>query len=299
MNLAAITYDHSRLSSTAALAAYARARTDIPYAFAIGQAVRAHETTSAVLGSILPRMAGIAAPLFEARYRSVTAGLKARNAGNILELAMGFSPRGLEHAGCGGVYVGTDLAEALPESARVLRTIASQNNISPDHLHFRAVNVLDACQLEEAVAQFGKEQFTVCAEGLLLHFSREEQACAAENLRSVLAGRGSFITPDIDSVESFDRTMHCFGYVLGSLCTGIMTRIAGHTGRQMSDSYFPTDAAAQQFFTDAGYLVQTVPWYDGAVEMRSLARLPHMLQSRVEAALKTKKTWIVTPKHHS
>src|SRR5699024_5315389 len=95
---------------------------------------------------------------------------------NVLEIASGLSPRGFEITEAGGLYVGTDLPDMAGEIFPVIREIAERNEFPRRQFHLQPVNILDSRQLKDAADYFAEQKFTICNEGLLMYFNREEKA---------------------------------------------------------------------------------------------------------------------------
>src|SRR5580700_2351544 len=106
-------YDFRRISVTALIPAFARGEyTDIPWAKEVLACMRAR-------GSTLPggprsdRAMYDYAPFLESRFKAVNWILEEQGATQILELAAGLSPRGMDFAQRNIVYVESDLAESI------------------------------------------------------------------------------------------------------------------------------------------------------------------------------------------
>lgn len=90
--------DHNRISPTAKITAYWRSLSGIPYSKEIAEAVGAKETARETIGDTIVMMGNISPAMFEARYKSINRGLAKCGITNVMELACGLSPRGLEIA---------------------------------------------------------------------------------------------------------------------------------------------------------------------------------------------------------
>jgi len=105
-------YDFRRVSVTALVPAFARGEhTQIPWAKEMLAILRDRGATLA--GSAWSDLSTYDAAHFaEARFRAVSRLLEEKGATQVLELAAGLSPRGMDFAQRGVVYVEADLAES-------------------------------------------------------------------------------------------------------------------------------------------------------------------------------------------
>src|SRR5512146_2183700 len=89
--------DYEKISLTAQLAAYMRQFSDIPFARDVAELLHSGEVFEALLQGhdLRPEDLLWYGPIFEVRYKSVTAALQRSGCRQILELASGLSLRGL------------------------------------------------------------------------------------------------------------------------------------------------------------------------------------------------------------
>ena len=290
--------DHHRISPTAKLVAYWRAQSDIPYSKEIADSVRAEETARQILGERIGILTTLAAPHLEARYKSINRGLRREGLNNVLELAMGVSPRSLEYATSGqrGIYVGTDLPELLNESSDVLRRVATRHNISTKNIHLQPANVLEKEQLENAIEHFEGNPFGVCNEGLLMYLSRDEQAIMAGHIKNYLNEfGGSWVTPDISSLEQMEQSLSRYPTEIRQIAESVILGISNQTGRNIKDSYFPTEKEAEQFYTELGFSIEKFPFYDGN-GLSTSELIPESLRPRILDSLLNRQAWILKPR---
>ncbi|RMD65667.1 hypothetical protein D6817_05635 [Candidatus Pacearchaeota archaeon] len=291
--------DHYRISPTAKFVAHARALSDIPYSPEIAEAVNAGEVTRRFLGDVdkMQFLVGVTAPYVEARYKAVNRGLMLKGFRNVLELAMGVSPRGLERASKSlGIYVGTDLPGLLEESSEILRGIALRHDICTDCLYFCPANALSEEQLRTASEHFKGERFGICHEGLLMYLTRDEQAKLAGNLRKLLVqSNGYWITPDVNSIEQMEKWLNVYPPEIRKTLESALAGISEKTGRNVKENNFSTNEEAEKFFTSLGFTVETFPFYDGS-ELSTSRLLPEDLKPRILGSLSSRAAWILKPK---
>ncbi|MEZ4240320.1 MAG: class I SAM-dependent methyltransferase [Myxococcota bacterium] len=195
--------DPTPISMTAKLAAYYRQFTDIPFAADIARGIGADAAFDA-----LAREHGLDrekltfyAPMFEARYKSLTALIRASGARQVLELASGYSLRGFDLTQHEGFrYVEADLAGVTATKRALLADLQRQHGLSPRPDHVVAVaDVRDLAQVRAAAAPLDRgAPVVVLCEGLIPYLSREETERLATNVRAVLSefADGCWMTPD-------------------------------------------------------------------------------------------------------
>lgn len=184
---------YEKIAFTALGVAYARTFSDIPFSDEIfGQLKKI--SGSDVEGSKTISTINIV-PMFEARYKLDNIYIKKNDTTQILEIASGFSPRGLEFASNANIqYVEVD----LPEIISVKKEIC-ENIIKLPNLHFEEGDALDAKSLEKALAHFDPNKFVaILNEGLMRYLSMDQKAQYAKNIKAILERFGGvWITCDI------------------------------------------------------------------------------------------------------
>ncbi len=253
-------YDFSRVSATALLPVFSRGEcTDIPLAKEMLVALRAQ------LGEPYSREEmSRYAPFFEARFKSVSRILEQQRAAQVLELAAGYSPRGMEwsrHGALrGALYVEADLP-AMIEQKRAL--ITAVLGAVPENLKLCRASVLDPEQLREACSWFRHEPVAVTTEGLLRYLTFPEKTRLAANVRNILdTYGGAWITPDI----------HLRQWIPERADDNFHQRLEAGLGRNVNPNYFDDLAHARRFFEECGFKVDDRPLLEGIRE--SVVSLP-------------------------
>jgi O-methyltransferase involved in polyketide biosynthesis len=142
------------------------------------------------------------AVMWEFRYKIVNQLLAKYDLHQYLEVAAGFSPRGLNLAADPrATCVEMDLPGVIQEKKRIVERLTARGVI-PDRFNFHPVegNVLRLADLFSAVDYFAQDQpIAVLNEGLLPYLTHAERATFAGNVHTVLEQFGGvWITPDID-----------------------------------------------------------------------------------------------------
>lgn len=181
--------DYENISPTAIVTSYPRIFTDIPYEKEIYNWLNENCKEEVTLNKML-------APELEARYKLTNKILNKLNISQVLELAAGYSSRGLIYSKNGYNYIEMDLENVSKNKANILKSI---NSSIPDNLHIISGNALkkedfDKCKEYLKV----NKSVAIINEGLLRYLTFEEKKIVAENVHSLLSEFGGvWITCDV------------------------------------------------------------------------------------------------------
>jgi O-methyltransferase involved in polyketide biosynthesis len=284
--------DSSLISVTAKVAAYYRQFSDIPFAQEIAKLIGAEAAYEQIL-----REHGLErdkltfyAPMFEARYKSLTRLIHQSGASQVLELASGYSLRGLDLTRSDAVqYVETDLPDVVAAKLSLLEDVRQLHRILPSPRHVvTAADALDFDQVRAAAAVFDRRQpLAVLCEGLIMYLSKAETEQLATNIHRLIGefAGGSWITPDFTfRVEARD---------LPPERVRLREAITGVTQRQIDASAFEDADDLTAFLGRAGFNVQVRSQIDETPSLSSIEALglsPASLE-RMRAVLRV---WVMT-----
>ena len=272
-------YDFRRVSVTALIPAFARGEyTEIPWAKEMLAILRDRGATLSD-GPWSEATARHYASFFEARFRAVNRLLEEKCATQVLELAAGLSPRGMEFAKRDVVYVEADLAESIALKREVVIAILGS---VPEGLHLCAASVIDRAQLLACCSPFVAERpVAVTTEGLLRYLTFEEKTHLAANVREILRRYGGWwITPDIHLRSWAQRQSET--YHQSELET---------LGRSLDSNYFADLDHAQRFFEDSGFTVDSRPLLEGIRDQIAARQNEALI-----AELNDRRIFVLTPK---
>jgi hypothetical protein len=201
---------------TALLTAYEKTIANIPFSQDIF-----HELEQILMSpgkSMLPEELRIPsiAPYFEARHKLINIALLENGATQVLEIAAGFSSRGMELTNNPKfTYVEVDLAENIQLKRKVFQAMVLKQRISSrKNIFFEDGNALDFSTLETTMKHFDKsEPVAIIAEGLLRYLTLQEKAIVASNVKQLLEKRSDiWIISDADidlnrRIEDFDLNL--------------------------------------------------------------------------------------------
>ncbi len=158
--------DYEDISPTAIVTSYPRIYTDIPYEKDIYNWLKKHCNENVVLNKML-------APEIEARYKLINKLLNKCGIKQVLELASGYSSRGLIYSKKGYDYVELDLESVSKNKREILKSI--EKNI-PVNLNIVSGNALKKDDFKKLECYFKTdEQIAVINEGLLRYLTFDEK----------------------------------------------------------------------------------------------------------------------------
>jgi O-methyltransferase involved in polyketide biosynthesis len=275
-----------RISLTARLTAYMRQFSDIPFAADVAERLRALEAFESLLRDheLRPEDMLWYAPVFEVRYRSIEAAIRASGATQVLELASGLSLRGLAMTRDPALtYVETDLPDLTAEKRALVDELRREHGIV-DHgnLHLVSANALDADELASAAAHLrpGATTAIVC-EGLLQYLERGEIETVAGNVRALLDSYpGVWLTPDFTlRTEAAPPTEQRRRF---------RALVEGATERKMYAGSFADADELDGFLASIGFSARLIHQLDLVPRVTSMERvgLPPSLLERMKPRLK-------------
>ena len=244
------TYDFRRVSVTALIPAFARGDyTSIPLAREILAFLRSRGATLSD-GPWSEDAARAFAPVFEARFRAVSRVVAEKGATQVLELAAGLSPRGMDLARKGIVYVESDLPESTTRKRELVTAILGA---VPENLHLCAASAIDRSQLLECCGPFVTGRpVAVTTEGLLRYLTFDEKALVALNVHEILQRYGGWwITPDVHLRSMTQRQT-----------TDYRQQERETLGRSLDANYFEDLDHARRFFEGLGFAVDSRPLFE-------------------------------------
>lgn len=286
--------DPEKISITAKLSAYYRKFSDIAFASEVASLIGAEDAYAKLArdyGLDRDQLSSYA-PMFEARYKSVSELIRKSGASQILEVACGYSMRGLDLARGGALdYVETDLPGVISAKQELLDEVRRSHRIAPSPRHHVTVaDALDVEQLRVATRVLDRRQpLLVLCEGLMGYLTRAETERVATNLRALLGdhGGGSWIVPDFTFVAEIRK--------LPPERLRLRAAVTGITERELDASAFEDQADLVSFFGGIGFDTRVASQIDETPSFASLAALglPASLLDRLRPVLRV---WLMTPR---
>ena len=243
-------YDFRRVSQTALIPAFARGElTDIPFAREMLAYIRG-KGLDFTDGLWSERATHTYASFFEARFKAVNRILEETGATQVLELAAGLSPRGMDFAARGVMYVEADLADSTTLKREIVTSVLGA---VPSNLRLRPASVLDNDEFLACCNDFRHAPIAVTTEGLLRYLTFDEKTRLAANVRELLSTHGGmWITTDIHLRQWALRR--------APIRREVETE---RLGRNLEPNYFDDLDHARSFFEGCGFVVESRPLLEG------------------------------------
>ena len=281
-----------KVSITAQLAAYMRQFSDIPFAVDVAELLHSREVFEALLQGHEMRPEDLLwyAPIFEMRYKSVTAAIQRCGCRQVLELASGLALRGLAMSQDADMtYIESDLAGISAEKAQLIDTLRARYGLADQHnLSFPAINAVEMSQLREGVKTLRRDApVAVVNEGLFPYLSTVELQAVAHNIRDLLLEfSGFWITPDFSirgEVTQVSDQQREFRRI-----------VSAATERGMYNNTFESLDELEAFFSKVGFKAVVSNPLEDAPEPVSMGvlGLPSALLERLRSGLRL---WVLTP----
>ena len=287
-----MTADPAEISVTAKVSAYYRKFSDIAFAAEVATLIGADDAFAEIVRNhgLEPDKLTFYAPMFEARYKSITQLIRTSGASQVLELASGYSLRGLDLTRYGSlIYVETDLPDVVATKLRLLDEVRRRHGIAPSPSHVvAAANALDIEQLRAATAvcDRGRPLLVLC-EGLIGYLTREETARVADNVRALLADfkGGWWIVPDF-AFKTEIRNLPPERIRLREAITGV-------TQRQLDASAFEDADDLASFLARCGFAAQVRSQIDETPAFSTIAAL-NLSPAVIDRLRPALRVWVMT-----
>ncbi len=243
---------NERISPTAWMVAEGRTFSDIPFSREIFREVEkiGRKGIGPDPDDIEKITATDLAPRFEARYKIINHLVRSFGFRQVLEIASGLTPRGIEMTEDGSVdtYVEMDLPGIIKIKRTIVKTIYRELKKKKRKLFLEEGDALDGESMRTAAEHFNPARpVAVVSEGLLRYLNFEEKAEVAENIRNLLvAFGGAWITPDVTV-----RSRGHYPYEVRR--NEYIERL---TGIDMEKNKFESVDAARRFFEGLGFRVE-------------------------------------------
>ncbi|MBE9171495.1 class I SAM-dependent methyltransferase [Pleurocapsales cyanobacterium LEGE 06147] len=240
------------ISPTAISAAYCRQFSDIPYAFELAQQVDACTVFEQHGGNNLEEIAPLLLQI-EGRYKAINHLITMFGFTQIIELASGLLPRGIEMSKNPNItFVESDLPAMIDlKKQLVMQLIGKRPN-----LYFEAIDATSRPSQFPIHANYLRkdERVAIICEGLLLYLTFSEKEQISANIRDMLQQYGGvWITPDISTKENWYKMQEN-----KPKSQRMVQTISEKTGRSIIDNSFDDREHARQFFVEQGFCLKAL-----------------------------------------
>ena len=224
----------------------------------------------------------------EMRYRCINSLVMRAGNQNVLDIACGFSPRGLLLSGMNMNYIGCDLPAAIEELQNVLK-----KNAGDGSFHYYGMDVTNDESVRQVSGSFSGP-VTIITEGLLSYFIESELRTVYRNLHRVLSQHGGcWITCDFD--RSYLKA--AIGVIFGEEQAG---KILGGIIKQrdaVADSVPQDDAAVRigrEMLHEYGMTAAAVPFYQDDFALTAGLKISKEHQEALLNAFRRLKLYVIT-----
>lgn len=261
--------DYEEISPTAIVTSYPRTFTDIPYEKEIYNWLENHCNEEVTLNEML-------APEIEARYKLTNKLLDKYGIKQVLELAAGYSSRGLIYSKKGYNYVEMDLENVSRNKIALLNSI--EQNI-PSNLKIISGNALRKSDFDKCKCYFKKnEAVTVINEGLLRYLTFDEKKIVAQNIHDLLLNQdGIWITCDVTPKKFMDSQ--------NKALPKFNTNLATITSRNDLNDRFDDINHVKDFFGKIGFEIVEVHSFNEVKDDLYSANKLNIINNKIEKAL--------------
>ncbi len=226
--------------------------------------------------------------VLEARYRFLNRVIEEEKYTNVLDLACGFSPRGVLMKKQGINYVGGD----LPATVHLLTNAGSK-------VDYQTVDVTNPRTIIDAAASLNGP-IAITTEGLFMYLTRNETSQFLKGIRSLLKEKGGcFYTPDFNSKEIFFTTAaQAYGREKAiEVLTKYRDKLNSTSQASISDTLVGRDVKKEEqleFFNRHGLVVEEIPFVKEETVINSLSYYDKATAGRMHAGLCHVNGWKVS-----
>lgn len=183
---------------------------------------------------------------------------------NILDIACGFTPRGLYMSKEGFHYVGADLPFVMemmkPGIDKATQEVEELMECR-ERIKYDVVDATNGAQLDAAISHMSGP-ITVTCEGLLGYMPAYEQREVAKNIYKILSARGgAWVTPDYSGI--FDSESH--------ITTNYIFK--GVTDRPLAQAALNTNDQGRKMLMDIGFSIEEYTYRPDFKDISALRNL--------------------------
>ena len=223
----------------------------------------------------------------ESRYRAMNRIAKESGNNAILDLACGFSPRGLLMTEEQTQYIGAD----LPATVEILKQVGSK-------IQYQPVDVTNPIAML-ACAECFSSPVTIITEGLLMYLDIKETEQYIEGIKLILKKCGGcLITPDYNSKDFYCAVVFAmFGREKGmQILINMQSSLSKTADVEMKKNFNSSvsDEEKLKFYTSRGLKVEFVPYCTPDTVLGSLSALDKETAERIKEQLCKTVIWKIT-----
>ena len=230
----------------------------------------------------------------EMRYAALNQYIQQNGYKNVMDIACGFSSRGLYMARQGIRFVGAEFPAVAVYGNNYLKKC-----LKPDELKLASYEVADATDKEQMMAAADLMQGPVCItmDGLMMYLTHEQQASVLQNIKAILQKHGGcYITTDF---SARDFVMGASKVVYGEKNAREVYKESAKVYEDIADAdfdqkFFNSDEEVQKFIAAQGLKVKQIPLFSNPIQLYSERGLNTLQLQRLADLKKVKILWLIT-----
>ena len=230
----------------------------------------------------------------EMRYAALNEYIQQNGYKNVMDIACGFSSRGLYMARHGIHFVGAEFPAVAVYGNQYLAKC-----LKPEEVKMASYEVADATDKAQMMAAADKMEGPVCItmDGLIMYLTHEQQASVLQNIKAVLQKHGGcYITSDF---SARDFVMGASKVVYGEKNAREVYRESAKVYEEIADAdfdqkFFATDEEAKKFIAAQGLKVKQIPLFKESFKLYSEKGLNKLQLQRLDDLKKAKILWLIT-----
>ncbi|HVA83025.1 MAG TPA: class I SAM-dependent methyltransferase [Candidatus Aquilonibacter sp.] len=281
--------EFSKISPTAAIIAYGRSFSGAKFTQEIATLIHAKEVYNGTFQKSNHEVLLFSAAV-EARTQGIDQAIRKEGVRQVIELAAGFSPRGMQFtADPTFTYVETDLEETIIQKSQIAQSILQSQKIFRPNLYFYVANALSLSHLRDAREPLGPQKLAVVSEGIFNYLTMDERRILSQNIKHTLnLYGGAWMLSDISTEEKRAR----------KTSNSDNKKIRDITGRDTVSTAFQDDSHITSFFNALGFNVEKHEIFGDLNALKTLKRaeisLPE-ISSEVKEQSPWENTWVLRP----
>jgi len=228
----------------------------------------------------------------ELRYLAVNRLVRESGAKNILDLACGFSPRGLDMSREGYNYRGGDLQMVVPVIQPIVKELAGDR---AERVNYSIVDVTDRTSVM-AAADTLEGPVAVITEGLMVYLNDYEKKTVCENMAAVLKKHGGcYITPDFNSnVYALDVSRVLVDKMAMTAVMNTMKQFEKAGDSDVNENMKKSPEEMVTLFNEAGLDVKILPLYTEDMDLRTFGMVEPQRLDELKTVLAKGNIWYCT-----
>ena len=233
----------------------------------------------------------------EMRYTAINNYVVDKDYKNVMDIACGFSSRGIFLARQGRHFVGAEFKPIVMAAGNKIKAC-----LTPEEQKSVSYEVVDATDKESMTAAADTMDGKICVvmDGLMMYLDREQQAATLQNIRDILKKHGgAYVTFDFSARDFVKESARV---VYGNEDADEIYRESAKIYESISDadfekSFFPNDEAATKFIEAQGLKVERRPVVENTDAVIYSAKKFNKGQKERLKDLEGKKLlWVITAK---